>query len=993
MDEQLHNDSVLKRLAEIEKQLKGLTARLERIEFLQQPPQALPRTGETEPPPVSPRAEPPPLARPVVPQMPLQPAHAESLRRVAEATKPQVEISEPQRPPKPTDEFPKVPERRPPEIDWKGVLRRLNLLPPTGKGTLELQIGTWWASRIGALLGVIAAVFFAVYVSQHASNLVRFLELAAAAVGTVLLGLFLERKYKEFGAVIFGAGLAMTYFTAFAAYAMPAVQVISSQTTATLIQFGVVIGIASCALWRNSKVIASMAIFLGYVACLFSFYAELNDLALIAALLLGCTAVFFYLNKQWARPVQISVPLTYLIYAVIAFGRWDDASPGFGMAMGYLLTYMVLFGAADFVAMLRNKLMPRAQRRVVYLFNTTAAIGLGLLVTHALFPDHFSAFYFTFGAVLIAAAVAHFLSRREDALMHSYFVKGTALVTLGLMTEFEADTRWISLAVESVVLLFSARRSRLKIVEAAMVLVWILSFGFFVHTTAQQGYFRDPYTLWSLDGAVSLAYLFLSGYLFCLQARWLGARGESTEVADAKSRENDLGFSEDSVRNSLNAFYALFVGLLATLIVKAYVDADYFSLGAAILAATVALVGVAGRHWIPYAAAILPFLSSHIVFWNVDREPLSLVWLNGSVVIALTIAVAVISFTYSKKSSPHVKENFILADLILHGLWMFSLQVAYYKTFGLEPYFFIAVLTSIAVAFVTIRFPFHVLADLSAIPMAFAWLGFLYSSGGGGAGLQDTNRDFLLCLAALGAFGYACAYSTVDLFKDRIKYLSHGNAYQWIHTGLATLFGLYVLQELFQNSPSFMVASAVSAMALLMLARWPGLRPALYAAFVYTLAAHLEFYDQVGSTVLENGFRMASIAVGLITIAYAVVAPKLKLDLRAGMRNTLQWSHGILALALLLVLFASEEGTLEKYTTVFWGVSAIGIFLVGLIDRTKPFRIIGLAGLAICIPRIFIVDINDTLYRIIAFLSLSVVLLVVAFLYNKYKEIIEPSRD
>jgi hypothetical protein len=53
---------------------------------------------------------------------------------------------------------------------------------------------------------------------------------------------------------------------------------------------------------------------------------------------------------------------------------------------------------------------------------------------------------------------------------------------------------------------------------------------------------------------------------------------------------------------------------------------------------------------------------------------------------------------------------------------------------------------------------------------------------------------------------------------------------------------------------------------------------------------------------------------------------------------------------------------------------------------------LGLAGLALCIPRVFIVDIHSALYRIAASGVLGVVVLLVAFLYNRYRGVIE-ARD
>lgn len=47
----------------------------------------------------------------------------------------------------------------------------------------------------------------------------------------------------------------------------------------------------------------------------------------------------------------------------------------------------------------------------------------------------------------------------------------------------------------------------------------------------------------------------------------------------------------------------------------------------------------------------------------------------------------------------------------------------------------------------------------------------------------------------------------------------------------------------------------------------------------------------------------------------------------------------------------------------------------------------GLSGLALCIPRVFIVDIDSTLYRIGVFFVLGVVLLWVGFSYHRFRHL------
>jgi hypothetical protein len=176
-----------------------------------------------------------------------------------------------------------------------------------------------------------------------------------------------------------------------------------------------------------------------------------------------------------------------------------------------------------------------------------------------------------------------------------------------------------------------------------------------------------------------------------------------------------------------------------------------------------------------------------------------------------------------------------------------------------------------------------------------------------------------------------------------------------------------------------LVAFGLAALVLVPLLRWPGFKPALIASLCLLLVAHVDFY-YVGRDHLALSLGLAA-----VTLALAILPRRLRPGLPRQEVRGVQWLCGGLALLLCLWLFAGQRGGLAHYTTVCWGLSAIVIFLAGLVDRAKPQRIIGLAGLALCIPRVFMVDVHSALYRIAATGVLGAVVLLVAFLYNKYR--------
>jgi len=138
---------------------------------------------------------------------------------------------------------------------------------------------------------------------------------------------------------------------------------------------------------------------------------------------------------------------------------------------------------------------------------------------------------------------------------------------------------------------------------------------------------------------------------------------------------------------------------------------------------------------------------------------------------------------------------------------------------------------------------------------------------------------------------------------------------------------------------------------------------------------------------------MMSLSVSAITLAIGLMAHRLKPGMRDSSKRKIQWIHAAGALLFLFILFLYRQNGLSHYITVFWGISAMGIFLLGLLDRSRPYRVTGLVGMGICLPRAFLVDIQSTLYRIAAFLVLGIVFLLVGYLYTRFRDVLEKWRE
>ena len=97
---------------------------------------------------------------------------------------------------------------------------------------------------------------------------------------------------------------------------------------------------------------------------------------------------------------------------------------------------------------------------------------------------------------------------------------------------------------------------------------------------------------------------------------------------------------------------------------------------------------------------------------------------------------------------------------------------------------------------------------------------------------------------------------------------------------------------------------------------------------------------------------------------------------------------GGLSLWRFLTLWVLEQQPAGFYLTASWSLLALGFFTAGIALRERIYRYLGLGVLACSLGRVVIFDVwkLETLYRILSFMALGIVLLVLGFIYNKYQE-------
>ena len=96
---------------------------------------------------------------------------------------------------------------------------------------------------------------------------------------------------------------------------------------------------------------------------------------------------------------------------------------------------------------------------------------------------------------------------------------------------------------------------------------------------------------------------------------------------------------------------------------------------------------------------------------------------------------------------------------------------------------------------------------------------------------------------------------------------------------------------------------------------------------------------------------------------------------------------GGLSLWLFLTRWVAENNN-TSYLTGSWAALALVLFTCGIVLRERVYRWLGLTILACALGRVMVIDVwkFETIFRVLSFMVLGVVLLVLGFVYNKYQE-------
>ena len=966
------------RQARLENELKLLAQQLQTFEqrlaepklaetsLTVSPPESKLGSLSATPPPSIPRS----IAQPQAPSIPappviapkpvVQPVFVEAQPALPRVPVAQSAASIPQQPRiAPEPKAPSTATPPPPSIQAQPTM------PPR---SFEMRLGTFWLVRIGIVMVLTGLVFFGNlayqnYISKLGAGGKVFLLYLASGV-LLAAGWWWQRKavkdtLRNYAQVLFAGGLGALYFTTYAAHHLEPLRIIES----ALVDGVLLSGCAAFMIWaanrKQSEVLAFFAVGLGYYT---SIITRVGHFTLVSNLVLSIAAVYFLVRNRWAALSFGSLAATYAAYGFWRFfdgSNWHWASPEEGLWTGtlFLMMYWAVFTSAVFLS--RESRFAGQNRASFLTANNGAFFTLFILTMLQVQHGGFWKFSLIYGLVLVVLSVlaARWL-KDEPLASNMYLTQGLLLVTIGLISKFAGLRLALVLGTESVLLLILGQQRKNLVLLVGAYVTAALAVG------------------WGMDGMKQ----------FDTADLWLGIGLGVLMMVDAFLAQRPAKPGEPSnvplpavlrPQTSYFVVLALVIWLVATWdncsreVFPLVVAVEAVALSASIYALRLPEVTL-------FAQGFLVLADVAWVFNWMDQSPV-LPWWNPLLMIGTNLAVSH-WWSWQRILQPKTQNrNFWPALYALAVVGVIYLWLAPKTT---TPNWIVTTsLLAIGLTAYGVITRAWFVAAAGQLFVAVSIAQFALQ-------LWQSKPPFQFPLAPIACL-FLLSFATVQWFQKRPDTDEHISepllqlafVYRWV----ALIMSLGWIWEYVPERERIWVL-ALLGLSIFLWAGWRRNQEALLFSAAYTATALALFWLPL---LLEaSTVYVPNLLVILLLLAQRQVARRNPehYPLSPGVHNA------VIVVGTLSVWLFVSRWVLEMangfYLTASWSVLALALFTTGLLLRERMYRWVGLGVLACALGRVIIFDVwkLETVYRILSFMALGIVLLVLGFIYSKYQE-------
>ena len=855
---------------------------------------------------------------------------------------------------------PLVPEPEPMrQIPAVSQTEFVRAVAPAGSGSFEMRLGTYWFVRIGVIMVLTALVFFGnlayhTYISRLGPGGKVFLLYVASAL-MLSGGWWWQRKagaegLKNYAQVLFAGGMASLYFTTYAAHHIERLRVIQSaglDGVLLLCCAGFMVWIADR---KKSEVLALFAVGLAYYS---SIITRVGSFTLYSNLVLTLAAVFFLVRNRWAMLTFGSAVASYAAYSFWRFfdgTAWHWASPAEGLWAGtyFLISYWVVFTAG--VLFSRSEKFAGENRAAFLTLNNGAFFLMFVLTMMQVQQGGFWKFSLIYGAVLLALALVTVRALRAEPLAASFYLtQGLLLVTLGFISKFSGLDLALILAVESVVLLMLGQQLKNVILVAVAYITGMLSVG------------------WGMDGMKQ----------FDPPGLWLGSGIGAILLVNALQTHRHIGATQQRTIRPEPAYFTVLALVIWLIVIWDNTTRHQFPLVLCVVALALTFsiyvlrvpeITLVGQCYLVFAQF------AWILSWIAPTQPLP--WWNPLWVILSSLFLSQWWQRQKFLTSPSVSWWQGIYSLAIVGILYCWLN----QKVSAPTWLVLSSGLAIGLTVYGVATRAWFLAAGAQIFIVISGTQFAWQ-------LSERKPEWFFTLAPIAALSLLSG-GTVQWFRRRPgadaglreTLLGIAMAYRWV----ALVMSISWLCEYSPPRERIWLLGLVG-LGIFCWAGWKRNQEALLFSAAFTVTALAIFWLRLVEAPMVYLPNLVVILALLVQTQTAKRLPEryaLQPELRGGI---------LLVGGLSLWRFVSL-GILETasgfYLTASWSVLALGLFAAGMALRERMYRWLGLAVLACSLGRVVLFDVwkLETIYRILSFLALGIVLLVLGFIYTKYQE-------
>lgn len=324
--------------------------------------------------------------------------------------------------------------------------------------SMEFAVASQWLLRIGILILVVGVGFFLKYSIENGLLgptarvvLSSITGLTLLVVGTQLLG----RKYHVMGQGLMGGGLAMLYFSVYAAANMYG---LIAQAPAFVLMGLITVLAGGIAVRFNSMLVAVLGIIGGYGTPIMLGGEVVNYPALYGYMLvLGVGVLGICYWKNWPLVNYLSFAATYLLFFA---AQSSYHSENFWQVFPFLTGFFVLFSTMQFLYKIVNQTKSNLLDLFALLVNAGVYFAVGSQLIEEVYGRQWSA-ALTLGLAAFYTAHAFYFLRRKlvDRELLVSFI-GLAAFFLAMTMPLLLSAEWItaSWAVQALVLVWIAQK-------------------------------------------------------------------------------------------------------------------------------------------------------------------------------------------------------------------------------------------------------------------------------------------------------------------------------------------------------------------------------------------------------------------------------------------------------------------------------------------------------------------------------------------------------